>query len=58
VGENPADNEGIGDLEYFPATSGFSKEYFPYLNQASDYFKFSLNGLLLKSDSQKKNSFT
>ena len=34
IGENPADNEAIGDIQYYPATSGFSSEYFPYLNQA------------------------
>ncbi len=33
IGENPADNEAIGDIKYFPASSGFSSQYFPYLNQ-------------------------
>jgi len=36
IGENPADNEAIGDIKYFPASSGFSSQYFPYLNQ-DDY---------------------
>ena len=32
-GENPADTEGVGSFEYFPADAGFSSDYFPYVNQ-------------------------
>jgi len=32
-GENPADKEELGDIRYYPATSGFEAKYFPYFNQ-------------------------
>jgi hypothetical protein len=35
AGENPADNEAIGDIKYFPSTSGFSSQYFPFVNQVT-----------------------
>lgn len=33
TGENPADTESMGEIEYFPAESGFESVYFPFLNQ-------------------------
>jgi len=32
-GENPADKENIGPIEYFPEDGGFPSDYYPYLNQ-------------------------
>jgi len=32
-GENAADIESMGDIEYFPKAAGFHKKYHPYLNQ-------------------------
>lgn len=32
-GENPADNDMMGDISYFPKERGFPSKYFPYLNQ-------------------------
>ena len=32
-GENPADTEMMGEIEYFPKVQGYPQEYFPYLNQ-------------------------
>jgi len=32
-GENPADREAIGDIEYYPKHMGFDAKYFPYMNQ-------------------------
>ena len=34
-GENPADIEALGPIEYFPKSRGFPEYYFPYLNQVS-----------------------
>lgn len=33
--ENPADKEGLGDIEYFPKSAGFHDKYFPFKNQAN-----------------------
>ena len=35
-GENPADIEALGPIEYFPKSRGFPEYYFPYLNQVSE----------------------
>jgi hypothetical protein len=32
-GENPADEEGMGPIEYFPKSRGFPSYYFPFENQ-------------------------
>jgi len=32
-GENAADIEGIGEIDYFPKTAAFPSKYFPYVNQ-------------------------
>lgn len=32
-GEYPADQEGLGEIKYFPENRGFSNLYFPYMNQ-------------------------
>jgi len=32
-GENAADKEGMGEIEYFPKDGGFPDTYFPYLNE-------------------------
>jgi len=32
-GENPADVESMGEIEYFPKAAGFHSKYHPYLNQ-------------------------
>eukprot|EP00088_Acartia_fossae_P007017 TRINITY_DN13257_c0_g1_i6.p1 TRINITY_DN13257_c0_g1~~TRINITY_DN13257_c0_g1_i6.p1 ORF type:complete len:321 (-),score=109.15 TRINITY_DN13257_c0_g1_i6:622-1584(-) len=32
-GENPADVEGMGDIEYYPKTAAFHGKYYPYTNQ-------------------------
>ena len=34
-GENPADVESLGKINYFPKSRGFPAYYFPYLNQVS-----------------------
>jgi len=33
-GENAADREGLGSVEYLPKEAGFSEIFFPYTNQA------------------------
>jgi len=45
-GENPADVENMGEIEYFPSSRGFPSFYFPFKNQvnycfSSICFKFS-----------------
>merc|ERR1719466_539643 len=33
IGENAADQEGMGEIEYFPKDGGFDSAYYPYVNQ-------------------------
>jgi len=32
IGENAADQEGMGEIEYFPSDGGFDSAYYPYMN--------------------------
>jgi len=32
TGENAADQEGMGEIEYFPSDGGFDSAYYPYMN--------------------------